>query len=146
MTGCRFRPKPRSVQWRFRGRQRPSNSWLLTMDPFCPIYYAKISIVYLISLSPLLRTRSSAGFCATKDYFRAMSTHLLIGNDHTLLCESPLYHTPHRLPTSSNSTRSIHTTRHPTRKACWKVWWEKVLDCFEMGEMSCDIQICHPLF
>lgn len=101
LMGYRFEFKPRSMNWRLREPQRRSNSWLLIMDPFCPISYARISIVHWISLLRPADTVSSWFLC---DLSRLFTTHLL----HWL---QRLYFTfarvPFRLPASYNSTKPI---------------------------------------
>lgn len=138
LTGYRFEFKPRSMHWGLREPQRRSNSWLLIMDPFCPISYARISIVHWISLLRPADAVSSWFLC---DLSRLFTSHLL----HRL---QRLYFTfarvPFRLPASSNFNQT-YTTWRPTREKYWKVWWERMLDCFQMGDMFYYIRRCHSL-
>lgn len=139
LTGYRFEFKPRSMHWRLREPQRRSNSWFLIMDPFCPISYARISIVHWISL---LRPADAVSSWFLWDLSRIFTSHLL----HRL---QRLYfnfaRVPFRLPASSNSTKPILHDDPPAKKY-WKVWWERMLDCLQMRDMFYYIRRCHSLF
>lgn len=152
LTGYRFEFKPRSMHWRLREPQRRSNSWLLIMDPFCPISYARISIVHWISLLRPADAVSSWFLC---DLSRLFTSHLL----HRL---QRLYFTfarvPFRLPASSNFNQTYTTWRPPAKnierydgKGCliasrWgicSIIYEDVILYSETGNSSSSIG--HPL-